>query len=108
MKTYAPSATNRLAVARPMPLFPPVTTATLLSSFPLIVETPYRLVSIVNASCDSLVRRAACFADFETPDQERQRQARQHDQSQQVKTIHERDHRRLLSHHVSDHSVCLM
>src|ERR1700674_1022407 len=47
MKTYAPSATNRFAVARPMPLFPPVTTATLPSSFPLIVSSPHLLVSEV-------------------------------------------------------------
>jgi hypothetical protein len=36
MKTYAPSATNRLAVANPMPLLPPVTTATFPSNFPMI------------------------------------------------------------------------
>jgi hypothetical protein len=29
MKTYAPSSTNRWAVASPMPLFPPVVTAVL-------------------------------------------------------------------------------
>src|SRR5579871_4437658 len=34
-KTNAPSATKRLAVARPMPLLPPVTSATLPSSFPI-------------------------------------------------------------------------
>src|SRR6516164_8056364 len=33
MKTWAPSATNRRAVARPMPLLAPVMTATLPSSF---------------------------------------------------------------------------
>src|SRR5271170_3022443 len=42
MKTYAPSATNRFAVARPMPLFAPVTTATLPSSFPLMVNCSIR------------------------------------------------------------------
>src|ERR1700693_2187193 len=47
MKTYAPSAINRFAVARPMPLFPPVTTATLPSSFPLIVIAPYLVLSNV-------------------------------------------------------------
>src|ERR1700739_3747669 len=47
MKTYAPSATNRFAVARPIPLLPPVTTATLPSSFPLIVITPYLVLSNV-------------------------------------------------------------
>src|ERR1700735_1750713 len=46
-KTYAPSATNRFAVARPMPLFPPVTTATLPSSFPLIVNCSLPVLSIV-------------------------------------------------------------
>src|SRR5277367_13268 len=35
MKTYAPSATNRCAVARPMPLLPPVITATFPSSLPI-------------------------------------------------------------------------
>jgi hypothetical protein len=34
-KTYAPSATSRFAVARPMPLLPPVTTATFPSSSPM-------------------------------------------------------------------------
>src|SRR5882757_9606972 len=43
INTCAPSATNRFAVARPMPLFPPVTTATLPSSFPLIVFAPFLL-----------------------------------------------------------------
>src|SRR5713226_5075087 len=33
MKTYAPSATKRFAVAKPIPVLPPVTTATLPSSF---------------------------------------------------------------------------
>src|SRR3989454_5226859 len=35
MKTYAPSFTNCFAVARPMPLLPPVTSAILPSSFPM-------------------------------------------------------------------------
>src|SRR6185437_3158303 len=35
MKTYAPSSTNRLALASAMPLDPPVMTATLPSSFPM-------------------------------------------------------------------------
>ena len=48
------------------------------------------------------------FADFEPADQERQRQTRQHDQTEQVKTIHEREHRGLLRHYASDHSVRLM
>src|ERR1700680_4431694 len=39
MKTWAPSSTNRLALASAMPLDPPVMTATLFSSFPII--TPF-------------------------------------------------------------------
>src|SRR5437870_5315627 len=35
MKTYAPSFTNCFAVARPMPLLPPVMSATLPSSLPM-------------------------------------------------------------------------
>ena len=41
MKTNAPSATNRLAVANPIPLLPPVMTATLFSSFPAHEGSPY-------------------------------------------------------------------
>src|SRR5947209_20573244 len=36
MKTYAPSFTNCLAVARPMPLLPPVTSAIFPSSLPMV------------------------------------------------------------------------
>src|SRR5260221_4920466 len=62
MKTYAPSATNRFAVASPMPLFPPVTTATLPSSFPLIVDCSFRLRGFgcpenQRAHLDALTRR---------------------------------------------------
>ena len=39
MKTCAPSAMNRLAVASPMPLLPPVTKAIFPSSFLLIVSS---------------------------------------------------------------------
>ena len=35
MKTYAPSFTNSFAVARPMPLLPPVMSAIFPSSFPM-------------------------------------------------------------------------
>src|SRR5688572_3240756 len=35
MKTYAPSLTNAFAVARPMPLLPPVRSATFASSLPM-------------------------------------------------------------------------
>src|ERR1700735_829456 len=40
MKTYAPSATKRCAVARPIPLLPPVMTATFPSSL-LINALPF-------------------------------------------------------------------
>src|SRR5260370_32657571 len=43
MKTYAPSFTNCFAVARPMPLFPPVTSATFPSSLPMVVLLGARL-----------------------------------------------------------------
>src|SRR5580692_11516072 len=39
MKTYAPSATKRFAVARPIPLVPPVTSAILRSSLPAIFSS---------------------------------------------------------------------
>jgi hypothetical protein len=37
MKTWAPSSTNSLALARAMPDVPPVTTATLFCSFPMLI-----------------------------------------------------------------------
>src|SRR5579862_1234181 len=37
MNTYAPSATKRLAVSNPIPLLPPVTTATLPDNLPMSV-----------------------------------------------------------------------
>src|ERR1700722_5752977 len=37
MKTYAPSATKRCAVARPIPLLPPVMTATFPSSLVIVI-----------------------------------------------------------------------
>src|SRR5580658_10750339 len=48
------------------------------------------------------------FAYFEPPSKERQRQPCEHYDRKQVKTIHERKHRRLLIHHVADQSVRLM
>ena len=39
MNTWAPSSTNRFAAANPIPLLPPVTTATFPSSFPMIQPT---------------------------------------------------------------------
>src|SRR5579859_6949022 len=42
MTTFAPSATNRLAVASPIPLLPPVMTATLPSSFFDMTGSPWR------------------------------------------------------------------
>ena len=50
MKTYAPSfETNRCAVARPMPLLPPVMTATFPSSFfmiSLLMLVGFKFVSV--------------------------------------------------------------
>src|ERR1700721_458843 len=47
MKTCAPSATKRRAVARPMPLLPPVMTATLPSSFPIMCSLrPFERASV--------------------------------------------------------------
>src|ERR1700677_2174197 len=51
MKTYAPSATKRLAVARPSPLLPPVISAI----FPLNL--------FIYSSCD---RQTMCLDDFST------------------------------------------
>src|SRR5258708_31345659 len=62
MKRYAPSATNRLAVARPIPLLPPVTTATFPSSFPLIVITPYLVLSNVAHRIDSSFRSSSSLS----------------------------------------------
>src|SRR5277367_6291655 len=42
MTTLAPSAANNLAVVRPMPLLPPVTTATAPSSNLLTILAPFR------------------------------------------------------------------
>src|SRR6185312_374653 len=49
MKTYAPSSTNRLALASAMPLDPPVMTATLPSSFPMTSPSRLRLWSFGEA-----------------------------------------------------------
>src|SRR5713226_1958610 len=38
MKTYAPSSTKRFAVAKPIPVVPPVTTATFPCNLPIIVS----------------------------------------------------------------------
>src|SRR6266404_5329573 len=50
MKTYAPSATKRFAVARPIPLVPPVTSAILPSSLPVffssvVIPCPFSAMS---------------------------------------------------------------
>src|SRR6202165_5395369 len=50
MKTYAPSSTNRFAVAKPIPVVPPVTTATFPCNLPILV-TPF---------ADEARRRSAC------------------------------------------------
>src|SRR5580704_2461469 len=49
MKTYAPSSTNRLALASAMPLDPPVMTAILPSSFPMTSPLRLRLWSFGEA-----------------------------------------------------------
>src|SRR6266404_2703875 len=49
MKTYAPSFTNSFAVARPMPLLPPVTSAIFPSSLPIYFSL---LVILFLISCD--------------------------------------------------------
>src|SRR5882724_9122994 len=40
MNTYAPSRANSFAVARPIPLLPPVTSAILPSSLPMLLHLP--------------------------------------------------------------------
>jgi hypothetical protein len=46
MKTYAPSATKRLAVAKPMPVEPPVMTAT----FPLRLVITFSLNAAISVT----------------------------------------------------------
>src|SRR5580692_10657084 len=58
--------------------------------------------------CESSMCRAAGLADLETPNQKGQGQAQNYDKGQQVKTIHESQHRGLLSHHICSHSIRLM
>src|SRR5215813_3749459 len=57
-KTWAPSATNRRAVARPMPLLPPVMTATLPSNFfdMGLPPLPVRDVRVKGCKSDCLPR----------------------------------------------------
>src|SRR5215468_9634170 len=50
MKTYAPSFTNCFAVARPMPLLPPVTTAIFPSSLPMFVP-----LELIDTQCASFL-----------------------------------------------------
>src|SRR5258707_10222535 len=58
MTTCAPSATKRMAVARPIPLLPPVTTATLPSStFVMVVLILLRVVAPSIVSCLTYRRR---------------------------------------------------
>jgi NAD(P)-dependent dehydrogenase (short-subunit alcohol dehydrogenase family) len=52
--------------------------------------------------------RATGFADLETPDEKRQRQASEHHQAQQVKTIHEGQHGCLLCHQIRGQAVSLI
>src|ERR1700751_1245853 len=55
MNTDAPSAAKRLAVARPMPLVPPVTTTTLFSNLPVI----FCLLNL-GANCSPCVKEDEC------------------------------------------------
>jgi hypothetical protein len=58
MKTYTPSATNLCAVANPMPLLPPVMTATLSLSFSVVVlifRCPF-----VQSRCVAMPNRDRC------------------------------------------------
>src|SRR5258708_6227005 len=70
MTTCAPSATKRMAVARPIPLLPPVTTATLPSStFVMVVLILLRVVAPSIVSCLTYRRRkftpfASGFAEW--------------------------------------------
>src|SRR5438132_36509 len=51
---------------------------------------------------------ASGSADLETSGEKRQQQSDENDHSQQSKTVHEGEHRRLLRHNVRDESVGLM
>src|ERR1700680_3745867 len=55
MKTKAPSSTKRFAVAKPIPLVPPVTTATFPCNLPIIVTFSF--------FADQACRRNACGPD---------------------------------------------
>src|SRR5215467_4084875 len=56
IKTYAPSFTNRFAVASPMPVLPPVTSATFLSSLPIYFSFARQslLAIIMQVTCHRL------------------------------------------------------
>src|SRR5579872_5941617 len=56
MKTRAPSSMKRFAAARPMPVAPPVMTATFPSSFPIV--TPFGACLAFSTVIDSKVREA--------------------------------------------------
>ena len=47
MKTYAPSSTNSLAVASPIPLLPPVTGRSILPACPLVSLSRFRCSPVV-------------------------------------------------------------
>src|SRR5258708_9726962 len=79
-----------------------------LISLSMVTTLVRRQSSTFFRSLSVSVPGAGRFTYIETPDQECQRQARQHDDCEQVKTIHEREHPRLLVHHASDHPVGLM
>jgi hypothetical protein len=58
MATRAPSSCKRCAVASPMPLFPPVTTATLPSNLFMVLSHPFL------CGPESLCNPLACDAGF--------------------------------------------
>src|SRR5580704_19477245 len=60
MKTYAPSDTNRCAVARPMPLLPPVMTATFPSNLLMI----YLLFDFLSAAWYFCTIRYRCHGGW--------------------------------------------
>ena len=65
MTTVAPSSANRRTVARPMPLHPPVTTATLPANLPVMLSSSAFSASSVSASVLS-VRQSVLMKTFLT------------------------------------------
>ena len=52
--------------------------------------------------------RAGCDANLKVPDQEGERHSQNHHQTQQVKAVHGRQHRRLLRHQARRDPIRLM